>query len=102
MTKWDRVALSGIWAAYLLLARHFWFVSDDAFITFRYARNWVGGHGLRYNLGEHPPVEGFSNFLWVVVSAVFEFLEWDRRCCMNAGNSLIPLILRFCPKNVTC
>ena len=24
------------------------------------------------------------------------------RCCMNAGNSLIPLILRFCPKNVTC
>ena len=26
----------------------------------------------------------------------------DRRCCMNAGNSLIPLILRFCPKNVTC
>ena len=25
-----------------------------------------------------------------------------RRCCMNAGNSLIPLILRFCPKNVTC
>ena len=55
----------------------FWFVSDDAFITFRYARNWVGGHGLRYNLGEHSPVEGFSNFLWVVVSAAFEFLEWD-------------------------
>ena len=26
----------------------------------------------------------------------------QRRCCMNAGNSLIPLILRFCPKNVTC
>ena len=26
----------------------------------------------------------------------------ERRCCMNAGNSLIPLILRFLPKNVTC
>ena len=25
-----------------------------------------------------------------------------RRCCMNAGNSLIPLILRFLPQNVTC
>ena len=29
-------------------------------------------------------------------------LDSTRRCCMNAGNSLIPLILRFCPKNVTC
>ncbi|GEM_PF-3619303 len=25
------------------------------------------------------------------------FRARDRRCCMNAGNSLIPLILRFLP-----
>jgi hypothetical protein len=73
----DRIALAGIWAPFLLLAHRFWFVSDDAFITFRYARNWVQGHGLRYNLGPNPPEEGFSNFLWVVVSAVFELLGRD-------------------------
>jgi hypothetical protein len=38
---------------------------DDAFISFRYAANWLDGHGLVFNPGE--PVEGYTNFLWVVV-----------------------------------
>ncbi len=25
--------------------------SDDAFISYRYARNWVEGHGLVFNVG---------------------------------------------------
>jgi arabinofuranosyltransferase len=37
---------------------------DDAFISFRYARNFAEGHGLVWNLGE--PVEGYTNFLWTV------------------------------------
>ncbi|TPV93605.1 MAG: hypothetical protein B7733_19655 [Myxococcales bacterium FL481] len=37
---------------------------DDAFISFRYARNLVSGHGLVYNPGEY--VEGYTNFLWTV------------------------------------
>ena len=37
-----------------------------------------------------------------VCDKTFNIYKSDRRCCMNAGNSLIPLILRFCPKNVTC
>ena len=41
------------------------FLIDDAFISFRYARNWADGLGLRYNPGVHPPVEGYSNFLWM-------------------------------------
>lgn len=41
-----------------------WFLTDDAFISFRYARNLVEGHGLVYDLGEY--VEGYSNFLWVL------------------------------------
>jgi arabinofuranosyltransferase len=41
------------------------FVQDDAYISFRYARNWAQGHGLVWNLGE-PPVEGYTNFLWTV------------------------------------
>jgi arabinofuranosyltransferase len=42
-------------------------IFDDAFISFRYARNLVEGHGLVFNLGER--VEGFSNFSWVMLSA---------------------------------
>ena len=41
-----------------------WFIVDDAFISFRYARNFLEGHGLVFNVGER--VEGYSNFLWVL------------------------------------
>jgi arabinofuranosyltransferase len=40
------------------------FLCDDAYISFRYARNLVLGHGLVFNLGER--VEGYTNFLWVL------------------------------------
>lgn len=62
---------------YGLLTWRFAFVSDDAFISFRYAKNWVEGNGLRYNLGESTAVEGYSNFLWVVASAGIELLGGD-------------------------
>lgn len=38
---------------------------DDAYISFRYAENWARGLGLVFNAGER--VEGYSNFLWVVL-----------------------------------
>ena len=41
-----------------------WFITDDAFITFRYVRNLLEGHGLVFNPGER--VEGYSNFLWAL------------------------------------
>lgn len=37
---------------------------DDAYITFRCARNLSNGHGLVYNIGQH--VEATSNFLYAV------------------------------------
>jgi arabinofuranosyltransferase len=37
--------------------------ADDAYISFRYARNLVAGHGLVFNPGER--VEGYSNLLYV-------------------------------------
>lgn len=43
-------------------------VQDDAYISFRYARNLVEGNGLVYNAGER--VEGYTNFLWTMLSAV--------------------------------
>ena len=41
-----------------------WFLSDDAFISFRYTRNLLEGHGLVFNPGEY--VEGYTNFLWIL------------------------------------
>ena len=56
------------------LAAHVWvwrkFVADDAYISLRYARNLVEGHGLVWNPGE--AVEGYSNLAWVLVAAAAE------------------------------
>jgi len=41
-----------------------WFLCDDAFISFRYVRNLLSGHGLVFNPGEY--VEGYTNFLWIL------------------------------------
>jgi hypothetical protein len=48
------------------------FTIDDAFISARYARNLARGFGALYNPGE-APVEGTSNFLYVLLLAVVEF-----------------------------
>jgi hypothetical protein len=42
---------------------------DDAHISFRYAKNFVDGHGLVWNVGER--VEGYTNFLWTILIAFF-------------------------------
>ncbi|MCS6835322.1 MAG: hypothetical protein NZ750_04810 [Anaerolineae bacterium] len=41
---------------------------EDSMISMRYAWNFVQGHGLVWNVGE-APVEGYTNFLWVLVMA---------------------------------
>ena len=43
-----------------------WLV-DDAFISLRYAQQWLAGNGLVFNPGER--VEGYTNFLWTMVLA---------------------------------
>ncbi len=50
------------------------FLCDDAYISFRYALNLARGLGLAYNPGEEPPVEGFTNLLWVLWMALWERL----------------------------
>ena len=51
-----------------------WFLADDAFISFRYVRNLLNGHGLVFNAGER--VEGYSNFLWVLeLAAIWRILD---------------------------
>ncbi|PKO09687.1 MAG: hypothetical protein CVU40_10360 [Chloroflexi bacterium HGW-Chloroflexi-2] len=38
---------------------------DDAYISFRYAKNFSDGFGLVFNQGEN--VEGYTNFLWTII-----------------------------------
>ncbi len=44
--------------------------NDDAFITFRYAKNLIEHGILSFNPGDDPPVEGFSNPLYLLVSTL--------------------------------
>jgi len=60
-------------AALLLITHALWYASlmdydvvDDAYISFRYARNAARGFGLTFNVGERR-VEGYTNFLWTVL-----------------------------------
>jgi arabinofuranosyltransferase len=50
--------------------RTYFFLTDDSFISFRYARNLVHGHGLVFNPGGER-VEGYTNLLWVLLLAGF-------------------------------
>lgn len=43
-------------------------IFDDAFISYRYAQNLAMGHGITWNPG-HPPTEGYTNFLLVLILA---------------------------------
>jgi hypothetical protein len=62
--------LGGGLVLYLMLARTFFGVTaDDAYISFRYAQNWAEGCGPVYSCGE-VPVEGYTNFLWMALSAL--------------------------------
>ncbi len=64
-------AIAAVAGGTVILYLHGWlyfhYTSDDAYISYRYARNLSDGLGLVWNPGVH--VEGYSNFSWVVVLA---------------------------------
>ena len=75
----NRIALGAAYLPWLALlgwmASVSWFLTDDAFISFRYVRNLLNGHGLVFNVGER--VEGYSNFLWIMeLAAIWGALGW--------------------------
>jgi len=51
------------------------YVKDDTFISMRYARNLAFGHGLVFNYGDR--LEGYTNFLWVVLTVPSYWLGVD-------------------------
>lgn len=61
---------------FIALSLHFYkFTVDDTYISLRYARNLANGHGLVYNTDGSPPVEGYTNFLWVVLESPLFLLD---------------------------
>ncbi|MDE3059499.1 MAG: hypothetical protein KGJ06_00625 [Pseudomonadota bacterium] len=48
---------------------------DDAYISLRYARNLLDGYGMTWNPGER--VEGYTNFLFIVLEAALGRLGID-------------------------
>jgi hypothetical protein len=68
------VSAAAVVTGFLRAVRLRW-ICDDAFITFRYADNWISGHGLVYNAGER--VEAYTHFLWLCLIALFRRLGSD-------------------------
>ena len=77
------------------------FVTDDAYITLRYAARLAAGQGLTFNTGEW--VEGYSNPLWTIWLALsarmlpFDLVDLARGwgllfCCATVA--LVPALLR--------
>ncbi|GAB4173692.1 MAG: hypothetical protein Fur005_35500 [Roseiflexaceae bacterium] len=73
LARWGLALLSPL-VAFAGSLRPSW-LTDDAFISFRYAQNFAQGHGLVYNLGER--VEGYTNFLWTNLAALVLWLGAD-------------------------
>lgn len=71
----QRLAEAVLLAASAVVAWALRFVQDDAFITYRYARNLARGEGLVFNPGDR--VEGYTNFAWTVIHALPERLGWS-------------------------
>ena len=61
------LVVSGIVIYFMQALFYFGYFVDDAFISLRYAESLAGGYGLNFNRDGSAPVEGYSNFLWVVM-----------------------------------
>jgi len=69
MNKKITAVLAVILVLFVVHAVSLNFIQDDAFISYRYVRNFVSGDGLVFNAGER--VEGYTNFLWIILLALF-------------------------------
>jgi hypothetical protein len=66
-----QLRLQMYWNATSLLGQ----ISDDAYISLVYARNFASGLGIIYNPGQR--VEGYTNFLWTMLMSLPFFLNID-------------------------
>jgi len=64
----NKLILLVILAIFVIHSLHLDFTQDDAFISFRYIKNFISGHGLVFNPGER--VEGYTNFFWIILLSI--------------------------------
>ena len=71
LTKKEKIGLAVLAALIFIVVyygwRLFWFLTDDAYIAFRYVSNSILGHGYVWNPAPFKPVEGYTSFLWVLL-----------------------------------
>jgi hypothetical protein len=72
--------LVGVWSTWA-------FIVDDAYITYRYSRHLAEGYGPVWNIGEDP-VEGFTNFAWMLWHAPFAAVGTPLAVVSKATSSL--------------
>jgi arabinofuranosyltransferase len=104
MSPWGIAIGIGVAVGFLLHARAWSFLCDDAYISFRYAVNLAEHGQLVFNPGIEPPeyVEGYTNFLWVLVLAAGAFVglpphvlaPWLTWLSAFAGLVLVMLLVR--------
>lgn len=87
------LTLLGLGLPAALLVATMWrvrsFTIDDAYISYRYARNLARGLGLVYNPGER--IEGYTNFLWTVLLAGAIRLGFDADVFAKVAGALCAL-----------
>jgi hypothetical protein len=72
-------------------------LGDDSYISVRYAKNFYEGNGFAWNVGE-APVEGFTNFLWVLWIAFLMLFAGDPTVLMfvsSAGFHIAAVVLLY-------
>ncbi len=86
------LALSAVLVQFLHASSYETYFPDDAFISLRYADRFAHGHGLTWTDGER--VEGYTNFLWVVLTAALgRFLDVFEQAPRVLGHATATLTL---------
>jgi hypothetical protein len=78
--------------------------AEDAYITFRYARNLSSGNGLIYNPGER--VMGFTSPLWAVwnalgIALVHDPVPWSRASGLALDLLTLVVVVRLLERHAT-
>lgn len=106
-----RLSAAVLAGAVLLLLAMEWLLLpltvDDAYISYHYAANLAAGHGLVWHPGDDP-VEGYSNFLWVLALAGFIKLGIEAGlaakvlgvlCSLGSVGWMVRIVRRMDPEN---
>lgn len=92
----EKIILLLIIAIFVVHALSMNFTQDDAYISYRYVRNFLDGHGLVFNPGER--VEGYTNFLWIILLSIFVQFGLDiilASKILGVGSGCVTLLLLY-------